>query len=197
MAPDLSKVMSRVPRFDRTPKVTVYSTESQSIWLASRAGQALTTLDTRRGLRRLHSLADSVCIQGVQGRVNDLRRFSPSLIEPRKFQIGWLLEDRIVKPKLSEIKCCKHTRLQKHHPQTSRLQLLLSCLRVFENVSLCNFWIRELAQNFERECLYYQRFWSKITANRTTGIYVNLSPSRQGRPTDRDDNNLARVFYLF
>ena len=148
MAPDLSHVLSRVPRFNRTPKVTVDSTESQSIWLASRARQALTTLDTRRGLRRLYSLADSVCIQGVNGRVNDLRGFSPSLIEPRKFQIGWLLQDRTVTPTLSEIKCCKRTRWQKHHPQTSRFQLLLSCLRVFENHSLCFFWVRELAQNF-------------------------------------------------
>lgn len=72
--------------------------------------QALTTLHTRRGLRRLHSLADYVCIQGVNGRVNDLRGFSPSLIEPRKCQIGWLLEDRTVTPTLTEIKCCKRTR---------------------------------------------------------------------------------------
>ena len=165
MAPDLSHVLSRVPRFNRTPKVTVDSTESQSIWLASRARQALITLDTRRGLRRLHSLAESVCIQGVNGRVNDLRGFSPSLIEPRKCQIGWLLEDRIVTPTLSEIKVLQTYALTKTPPpdQSFSVALIMS-QSLWESLSLF-FWVRELAQNFERECLNYQRFWSKITAN--------------------------------
>lgn len=136
--------------------------------------------DTRRGLLRLNSLADSVCIQLIVAEWMIFEWFSPNLIEPRKFQITWLLEDRMVKPTLTENKCCKHTRYQKHHPQTSFSQLLWSYLRVIENPLYCFFWVRELAQKFERECLMNQRFWGKIeTTQKDWHLRQSISFSRR------------------
>lgn len=135
--------------------------------------------DTRRGLLRLNSLADSVCIQLIVAEWMIFEWFSPNLIEPRKFQITWLLEDRMVKPTLTENKCCKHTRYQKHHPQTSFSQLLWSYLRVIENPLYCFFLSERTCAKIRKrvfdESKILRQDWNNSERLAFTSIYLLLT----------------------
>ena len=101
------------------------------------------------------------------------RWFSPAKMSNIRFR-----RTRTVKPKITDLECCKHTRYQKHYPQTAFLVAVtchdLMILGLFPKFGLgrtcANFWKR----------VFIPKILERFAVIWKTGFYVNLSPLQRG-----------------